>query len=175
MTRRSERVSHALIGNIGQHRGGDASKTRKRWTLDCQYRRKCPRCRRFRHWRIRRSSRIRARNDSPAHLDAPCADSESRFLAMKKFSRLTAARRIVARQNRIFARIAAAADSMTPIACRPDLPIGQTPRHSAACASASPESLTTDGCRQRHSGPSFAQINVRGYGFRACAKRRIPE
>src|SRR6185437_2531906 len=39
-------------------------------------------------------------------LKATRADSESRFLAMKKFSRLTAARRIAARQNRVFARIA---------------------------------------------------------------------
>jgi hypothetical protein len=34
------------------------------------------------------------------------ADSESRFLAMKKFSSGATARRIGARQNRIFARIA---------------------------------------------------------------------
>src|SRR6266436_9440648 len=39
---------------------------------------------------------------------ARCADSESRFLAIKKFSWSTASRRIVARQNRLFARIAAA-------------------------------------------------------------------
>src|SRR5712672_2950461 len=38
---------------------------------------------------------------------ACCADSESRFLAIKKFSWSTASRRIVARQNRLFARIAA--------------------------------------------------------------------
>jgi len=36
---------------------------------------------------------------------APCADSESRFLAIKKFSRSPASRLIVARQNRFFARI----------------------------------------------------------------------
>jgi len=41
-------------------------------------------------------------------LKARCADSESRFLAIKKFSWSTASRRIVARQNRLFARIAAA-------------------------------------------------------------------
>jgi hypothetical protein len=35
-------------------------------------------------------------------------DSESRFLAIKKFSCLTASRLIGARQNRFFARIAAA-------------------------------------------------------------------
>jgi hypothetical protein len=35
-----------------------------------------------------------------------CADSESRFLAIKKFSRSAASRLIVARQNRFFARIA---------------------------------------------------------------------
>jgi hypothetical protein len=34
------------------------------------------------------------------------ADSESRILAMKKFSRATPSRRIGVRQNRIFARIA---------------------------------------------------------------------
>jgi hypothetical protein len=39
---------------------------------------------------------------------ARCADSESRFLAMKKFSCSPASRLIAARQNRIFARIAAA-------------------------------------------------------------------
>ena len=41
-------------------------------------------------------------------LKARYADSESRFLAIKKFSWSTAWRRIVARQNRLFARIAAA-------------------------------------------------------------------
>src|SRR3981189_1082832 len=40
-------------------------------------------------------------------LKARCADSESRFLAIKKFSWSTASRRIAARQNRFFARIAA--------------------------------------------------------------------
>jgi hypothetical protein len=35
-----------------------------------------------------------------------CADSESRFLAIKKFSCSSASRLIGARQNRIFARIA---------------------------------------------------------------------
>src|SRR5258708_6798298 len=38
---------------------------------------------------------------------ACCADSESRFLAIKKFSWSTASRRIAVRQNRFFARIAA--------------------------------------------------------------------
>jgi hypothetical protein len=41
-------------------------------------------------------------------LKACCADSESRFLAMKKFSRLPALRLIGARQNRFFEGIAAA-------------------------------------------------------------------
>jgi hypothetical protein len=41
-------------------------------------------------------------------MKARCADSESRVLATKKFSRSPASRRIVARQNRFFARIAAA-------------------------------------------------------------------
>jgi hypothetical protein len=58
---------------------------------------------------------IRASNDQRAigrmathrgRLKARCADSESRFLAMKKFSWLPASRRIAARQNRFFARIA---------------------------------------------------------------------
>src|SRR6266446_560079 len=39
---------------------------------------------------------------------ARCADSESRFLAIKKFSWSTASHRIAARQNRLFARIAGA-------------------------------------------------------------------
>jgi hypothetical protein len=38
----------------------------------------------------------------------PLPDSESRFLAIKKFSCTTASRLIVARQNRFFAEIAAA-------------------------------------------------------------------
>src|SRR6476661_396183 len=38
---------------------------------------------------------------------ACCADSESRFLAIKKFSWSTASHRIAVRQNRLFARIAA--------------------------------------------------------------------
>jgi hypothetical protein len=37
---------------------------------------------------------------------ALCTDSESQILAMKKFSRAAPSRRIGARQNRIFARIA---------------------------------------------------------------------
>jgi hypothetical protein len=37
-----------------------------------------------------------------------CADSESRFLAIKKFSSSAASRLIAARQKRFFARIAAA-------------------------------------------------------------------
>jgi hypothetical protein len=41
-------------------------------------------------------------------LKACCADSESRFLAMKKFSRRPALRLIGARQNRFFEGIAAA-------------------------------------------------------------------
>jgi hypothetical protein len=41
-----------------------------------------------------------------AQSKAPCADSESRFLAMKKFSCAETSRLIGARQNRIFARIA---------------------------------------------------------------------
>jgi hypothetical protein len=58
---------------------------------------------------------IRAPNDRRAiglmathrdRLKARCADSESRFLAMKKFSWLPASRLIAARQNRFFARIA---------------------------------------------------------------------
>jgi hypothetical protein len=36
-------------------------------------------------------------------LKALCADSESRFLAIKKFSRSPPSRRILARQNRLFA------------------------------------------------------------------------
>jgi hypothetical protein len=60
-------------------------------------------------------SALRAPNDRRAiglmathqgWLKARCADSESRFLAMKKFSWLPASRRIAARQNRFFARIA---------------------------------------------------------------------
>jgi hypothetical protein len=41
-------------------------------------------------------------------LKARSADSESRFLAIKKFSCLAASRLISARQNRLFAQIAAA-------------------------------------------------------------------
>jgi hypothetical protein len=60
-------------------------------------------------------SAIRAFNDRRAigltathrgRLKARCTDSESRFLAMKKFSWLPASRLIAARQNRFFARIA---------------------------------------------------------------------
>jgi len=60
---------------------------------------------------------IRAFNDRRAidvtathrsRLKARCADSESRFLAIKKFSRRPASRLIAARQNRFFARIATA-------------------------------------------------------------------
>jgi hypothetical protein len=68
-----------------------------------------------RNARIAGVSVIRAFNDRCAiglaathrgRLKARCADSESRFLAMKKFSWLPASRLIAARQNRFFARIA---------------------------------------------------------------------
>jgi hypothetical protein len=174
LTRRCERVSRARVGSTSEHVHGDASKAWKREAFDCQYRRKCPRCRRFRHSRIDDRNAFELDATCRCRLEATRADSESRLLAMKKFSRLTAPRRIAARQIRFLARIAAA-DSTARLPVALIYPLGQTPRHSGARASTSPESITTDSCRQRHSGPSFAQINVRGYGFRACAKRRIPE
>jgi hypothetical protein len=50
-----------------------------------------------------------------------CADSESHFLAMKKFSLLPASRLIAARQNRFFARIAST-DSQAAPSRRSDKP-----------------------------------------------------
>jgi hypothetical protein len=62
------------------------------------------------------SGERRARDIVATHQCRPkarCADSESRFLAMKKFSCSPASRLIGARQNRFFPRIAAA-DSLAP-------------------------------------------------------------
>jgi hypothetical protein len=86
----------------------DASSARKRDTCICQYRWK-PLCRS--HFRNSASCNVHIF----AHLvtrgcrpKARRADSESQFLAMKKFSRSPASRLIGARQNGFFARIAAA-------------------------------------------------------------------
>src|ERR1700694_1813992 len=61
-----------------------------------------------------------------------CADSESRFLAMKKFSWLPASCVIAARQNQFFARIAAA-DSRCDFWSR-DAPQAYDERLVHACA-----------------------------------------
>ncbi|MFZ2157033.1 MAG: hypothetical protein WAV72_13060 [Bradyrhizobium sp.] len=56
--------------------------------------------------RRRRAIDVIASRRTP--LKADCADSESRILAIKKFSRSPASRLIGARQNRIFERIGGA-------------------------------------------------------------------
>jgi hypothetical protein len=114
LTHRWQSASRASVGNTTTHPHDDASSLRKRCACDCQHHKK-PLCRsRFCNSRAHRTTRIRRHRDSSTSQKARRTDSESRFLAMKKFSRLPASRLIVARQNRIFARIAVA-DSLAGI------------------------------------------------------------
>ena len=108
LTQRWQSARRALIGDTTTHLHTDASSLRKRYACDCQHRKKPLCCRCFRNSRIDRATRIQRRRDSSAPEKTRRTDSESRFLAMKKFSRSPASRLIDARQNRIFARIAAA-------------------------------------------------------------------
>ena len=108
LTHRWQSASRALAGNTPTHPHNDASSLRKRCACDCQHHKKPLCCRCFRNSRIDRATRIRRHCDSSTPEKAGRTDSESRFLAMKKFSCLPASRLIVARQNRIFERIAAA-------------------------------------------------------------------
>ena len=54
-------------------------------------------------------------------------------------------------------------------------PSGKSPSSFRGARSANPESITTDACCNGIVAPALRNINVRGYGFRARAKRRIPE
>ena len=108
LTQRWQSARRAPIDNTTTHPHDDASSLRKRCACECQQHGKPYRCRCFRNSRIDRATRIRRHRDSPMPEKTRRTDSESRFLAMKKFSCLPALRLIVARQNRIFERIAAA-------------------------------------------------------------------
>ena len=86
----------------------DAKNTRNCCIDDCQDCRK-PLCRRrFRDSRHRRIALAPRQCDSSRRLNGRCADSESQFLAIKKFSWFLRWRLIAARQNQFFERIAAA-------------------------------------------------------------------
>jgi hypothetical protein len=63
-----------------------------------------------------------------------CADSESRFLAINKFSRSPASRLIAARQNRFFERIASA-DSRATFSSKRRSPLATKDRRTLAAAS----------------------------------------
>jgi hypothetical protein len=114
LTQRWQSARRALIDNTTTHPHTDASSLRKRCACECQHRRKPLCCRCFRNSRIDRATRIQRHRDSSTPEKTRRTDSESRFLAMKKFSCLPASRLILARQNRIFARIAVA-DSLAAI------------------------------------------------------------
>jgi hypothetical protein len=107
LTHGSERARRARFDNATRQLHHDARSARKCDVTDCQYRRKRLCRRHFCDSHVAASMRDRCRRDSRWRLKVRCADSESQFLAIKKFSRPTAARLIAARQNRFFARIAA--------------------------------------------------------------------
>jgi len=83
-----------------------------------------------------------------------CADSESQFLAMKKFSWQPASRLIVTRQNRFFARIAAA-DSRCDFSRAAASRLAMNDRCAPACASATPRR-----CRRRRVRSSDAELGL---------------
>jgi hypothetical protein len=96
----------ALIGDTTMRSHNDASCARKRDAGDCQYRKSACATGVF---VIRAFDDLGAVDVIATDRSRPkprCADSESRFLAMKKFSWLPASSVIAARQNRFFARIA---------------------------------------------------------------------
>jgi hypothetical protein len=108
LTRRSRVARRTLIVNTTAQSRTDASSARKPDTCICQYRWK-PLCRRhFRNSASRDACIIACLVTRGWRPKARRADSESQFLAMKKFSSSPASRLIGARQNRFFARIAAA-------------------------------------------------------------------
>jgi hypothetical protein len=114
LTHRWQSASRALIDDTATHPHRDASSLRKRCACDCQHYKKPLCCSHFCNSQTHHATRIRRHRDSSTPEKARRTDSESRFLAMKKFSCLPASRLIVARQNRIFARIAVA-DSLAAI------------------------------------------------------------
>src|SRR3984893_16826739 len=77
----------------------------------------------FRYSHIRRSTRCRGRAADRCRPKARCVDSESRFLARKKFFVLAGFASLRARQNRFFARIAAADSAAAILVSRDGLPL----------------------------------------------------
>jgi hypothetical protein len=101
-------LPHALIDNTMMHSRGDARRAPKRDAGDSRYREKHL-CRSpFRHSLMNDRRAVDVIATDRGRLKARFADSESRFLAIKKFSCEPAWRRLGARQNRFFGRIAAA-------------------------------------------------------------------
>jgi hypothetical protein len=101
-------MRRALRGNIATHLRSDANSARKYYVDDCQ---DCMKrlCRR--HFRVSRDRRIAIARLIATHRDglrARRVDSESQFLAIKKFSCFSRWRRIAARQIQFFERIAGA-------------------------------------------------------------------
>jgi hypothetical protein len=94
-----------------QHHGApraDAKNARNCCVDDCQDCRKHLRRRHFRNSRQQRIARAPLPRDSPGRLNERRADSESQFLATKKFLRFLRWRPIASRQDRFFERIAGA-------------------------------------------------------------------
>ena len=158
LTQRWQGARRALIDNTTTHPYTDASSLRKRCACECQHRRKPLCCRCFRNSRIDRATRMRPHRDSSTPEKTRRTDSESRFLAMKKFSCQPASRLIVARQNRIFARIAAA-DSPAAISdiARRIAAYGEQLMHASVLTSMSTAPPTASrGRRQRRAGTTKA-------------------
>src|SRR4051794_1881918 len=106
LTRRCQRARNALDDDATRVVRSDANSARKLYVANCQYSRKCL-CRRCFRYSRRARAASRAPRATRFHQAKACrADSESRILAMKKFSHTTPSRRIGVRENRIFARIA---------------------------------------------------------------------
>ena len=108
LTHRWQGARRTPIDDTTTHPCNDASSLRKRSACDCQQYRKPLHRRRFRDSALIDRDAFGAVATRRRPRKVRCADSESRFLAMKKFSPAPASRLIGARQNRFFARIVAA-------------------------------------------------------------------
>jgi hypothetical protein len=106
LTHRRQSPRHAVIDNATTHARDDANDVQKTSTRDCwNYKKPCAAI-----VSAIRASLHRTIADVFTTLECRfkvlCADSESRILAMKKFSCPPASGLIAARQNQFFARIA---------------------------------------------------------------------
>jgi len=85
LTHRGEHARGAFVDNIVLHSRDDADGARKCDAGECQYCRKRLRCRCFRHSHIDHRDAVELKATDRYQQKADCVDSESCFLATKKF------------------------------------------------------------------------------------------